>query len=184
MKNLSEQAKEVKLMLSIFGTGAAAARLQNITGINLPDDFNTLPEEEKERRIKAVCKIAIEEDKPEGTPREVYTTLDQIFEDAKSHQVTGQELLNGRTHICGKWQEINLSDELREQVITKVAETSGGRAQTKNRVYGVLRYGKPQHWALSRFLLVRYSPSPARLSYYAGQDQTWEMKDLRNSLKK
>jgi len=184
MKNLTEEAKEVKLMLSIFGTGAATARLKNISGINLPDDFNTLPEEEKEKRILAACKIAIEEDKPQGTPREVYTTLDEIYTDAKEHQVTAQELLNGRTHICGQWQAINLSDELREEIITKVAETAGGRQQTKSRIYGVLRYGRPQHWAIRRFLLVKYSPNPAHFSYCAGQDQTWEMRDLRNSLKK
>lgn len=183
MKNLSDQAKEVKLMLSIFGTQAAAARLQNISGINLPDNFNSLPEEEKERRILGACKIAIEEDKPTGTPREVYTSLDQIYEDAQPHQVTGQELLNGRTHICGQWQVINLSDELREQVISKIAETAGGRQATKVKVYNALRYGRPQHWALSRFLLVKYS-NPAHFSYCAGQDMTYEMRDLRNSLKK
>jgi hypothetical protein len=182
MKNLTEQAKEVKLMLSTFGTGAATAMLKNIPGIILPDDFNTLPEEEQTRRIQAACQIAIEEDKPTGKPREVYTTLDQVYQDAQPHQVTVQELINERTHLCGQWQSITLSDDLREQIIKQVAQTSGGRHTTRARVYGALKYGRPQHWALSRFLLVKYS-NPARFSYCAGQDMTYEMKALRNSLK-
>ena len=113
----------------------------------------------------------------------MYNNLDQIFADAGTHQVTAQELLNGRTHVRGEWQAITLTDELREQIISKVAETAGGRERTKVRVYNRLRFERPQHWAIARFLLSKYGDSPAHLSYCAGQDQTWEMKALREYLK-
>jgi hypothetical protein len=35
-----------------------------------------------------------------------YSTLDELFADAGTHQVTAQELLNGRTYVCGEWQAI------------------------------------------------------------------------------
>ena len=182
--NLQQVAKSAKLSLVLSGTKAAAKVLQTIPGISFPDDFDQLQENEQRDRITGALAVAIEPEKPDGKPKEIYRSLDEIFTDAKDHQVTGGELLNRRTHICGQWQAINLSDELREKVISTIAETIGGHAKRKNRVYSVLRYGRPKHWTLDRFLLSKYGDSPARLSYCAGQDQTWEMRDAREQLTK
>lgn len=113
----------------------------------------------------------------------MFDTLDELFEAARPHQVTGQEILNGRSRVFDQWQEIAISEELREQVINRIVDQSGGRHTTKAAVYRTLRNGRPQHWALSRFLLSKYGDRPAHLSYCAGQDMTYEMKQLRNDLK-
>ena len=112
-----------------------------------------------------------------------FENLDELFTAAGSHQVTGQEILNERSHVFGKWQEIAISDELREQVINRIVDQSGGRHTTKAQVYRTLRNGRPQHWAIRRFLLSKYGDSHAHLSYCAGQDMTYEMRALRNELK-
>jgi len=112
-----------------------------------------------------------------------FENLDQVYAAAYPHQVTAQELLNGRSRVFDEWQEITISNDLREEVINTVVEAAGGRARTKNDTRYCLRNERPQHWAIDRFLLSKYGDSPARLSYCAGQDQTWEMKNLRNYLK-
>jgi|SRR6478609_1518490 len=117
-----------------------------------------------------------------------FKNLNEVFEATKPHQVTAQELLNGRTYLEGKgWTNVKISDELRESIISTIAETAGGRAQTKVRTYNTLRFSKPQHWAIARFLLSSYKQvrnGEAYFSYCAGQDQVWEMRQLRNHLTK
>jgi hypothetical protein len=112
--------------------------------------------------------------------------LKQVFESAGS-QVTAQELLNGRLYLKNKgWSSVKISDELKESIISSIVETAGGRENTKVRMYAKLRNSKPQHWAIARFLLSRYDSvrnGEPYFSYCAGQDQTWEMKQLRNFLK-
>lgn len=116
-----------------------------------------------------------------------YKTLDELFNDAKPHQVTAQEVLNGRTSLGEKgWTEIKITDKLREQVISQIVENAGGREKTKIRMYSVMRSSRPQHWAIGRFLLSRYrqvNNGKAYFSYCSGQDQVWEMKALREFLK-
>lgn len=111
-----------------------------------------------------------------------YNTLDEIFKDARTHQVTAQELLNGRTHVNGEWQAIALSNSLRKQICECLSEMFGGRKGTKQRVYTTLMYSRPQHWGLARAVISDYGKG-ARLEYMAGQDQPWENKEIRNALK-
>lgn len=118
-----------------------------------------------------------------------FKTLDDIFNAAAS-QVTAQQILNGRIHLksipsskFSGWSEIQITPELREEVISRVVESAGGREKTKMRMYSRMRYDRPQHWAIDRFLLQKYGDKPAFLSYCAGQDQTYEMKQLREYLK-
>lgn len=110
-------------------------------------------------------------------------TLDELYKLAGSSQVTAQEILNGRTHILGEWQDVKFSEELKEEVISKIVESAGGQEKTKSQMFYSLRNERPQHWALARFLLVKYEDRPAYISYCAGQDMTWEMKELRKKLK-
>lgn len=112
-------------------------------------------------------------------------SLDQLFKLADPHQVTAQEVLNGRTSLkVGSYQEVNFAPELREEVIQKIVETLGGRERTKVSIYSRLRNERPQHWGLARFLLVKYGDKPAYFSYCAGQDMPFEMKQIREALKK
>ena len=112
--------------------------------------------------------------------------LKEVFACADT-QVTAQELLNGRLYLKGEgWSNVQISDELRESIISTIVETAGGREQTKIRMYAKMRNSKPQHWAIGRFLLSRYDNvrnGEPYFSYCAGQDQTWEMKSLREFLK-
>jgi len=117
-----------------------------------------------------------------------FKNLNEVFAAANPHQVTAQELLNGRTYLEGKgWTNVKISDELRESIISTIAETAGGREQTKVKTYRTLRSSNPQHWAIARFLLSSYKQvrnGDAYFSYCAGQDQVWEMRELRKHLSK
>lgn len=112
-----------------------------------------------------------------------YTTLEELYQDAHPAQLTAQAILNGRGILHGTYQDFQISPELREQVVDKLTDSIGGRGDTPNRVRRSLAWERPQHWGLERFLLVKYGDRPAYLSYCAGQDQTWEMREIRNYLK-
>lgn len=113
-----------------------------------------------------------------------FSTLDELFAAANGHQVTGQELINGRTHVFGEWQDILLSDALKNEVICQISELFGGRETSKSYIRYNLRSSKPQHWGLSRVVISKYKDSPARLEYITGQDFTYESRVIRNYLSK
>ena len=112
-----------------------------------------------------------------------FETLDQL-KAAESGQLTAQQILNGRAHVNGHWQDMEISDELRTEVINAIATTVGGRGDTPDTVRRTLRIERPQHWALDRFFVEKYGDKPAKLRYCAGQDQTYEMKCLRDYLRR
>jgi hypothetical protein len=95
-------------------------------------------------------------------------------------QVTAQELINGQlwSRIRG-WEDVELDDDFKERIIGEIVTILGGHLKTKLRICGVLRYSKPQHWGLSRIIL-----RDTELCYIDGQDHTWEIKNIRDALKK
>jgi hypothetical protein len=100
------------------------------------------------------------------------------------HQVTGQELLNGRTWTKKHgWSKVTLKPEFREQVINDIVNLFGGINRTKNNIRRNLTHERRQHWGLDRVLLVKYGKNPARLTYCVGQDQNWENNVIRGALK-
>tara|TARA_R110002020_G_scaffold328142_1_gene544061 strand:+ start:728 stop:1093 length:366 start_codon:yes stop_codon:yes gene_type:complete len=110
-------------------------------------------------------------------------SLEKAFKVSGS-QVSAQELLNGRMYLkTTGWSKVNLTEEFRNQLCDMLTIQIGGRHATKEIVERCLRFRSPQHWALGRFFLSKYKKSNARISYCAGQDATWEMKQLRNYLK-
>jgi hypothetical protein len=111
-----------------------------------------------------------------------FEKLDELFTATEGRQINAQEILNGRAHILGQWQSITLSNKLRDEVVESVASSVNARGENKFRVLRCLRNEHPQHWALERFFLDKYGDRPARLSYCAGQDMTWEMAQLRKKL--
>lgn len=111
-----------------------------------------------------------------------YNTLDELYSDAGS-QITAQELINGRCYLKDVgYTDIDLSDELFDFICTDISERLGGRSNTKENVRFALKFRKPQHWGLCRFILQKYS-GKAFLGYVAGQDQVWESREIRNKLK-
>ena len=117
-----------------------------------------------------------------------YKNLDEIYEDTRPHQVTVRELLNGRTYFNGhgerlEWGEINMTPELRDIICRTVADKVGGYKETKDSVFYRLKWERPQHWGLDRFVIEKYSKD-AYISYIAGQDMPWEMREIRKSLKR
>lgn len=120
--------------------------------------------------------------KKEKMKTPIFTNLDEIFVAAGTHQVTAQEVLNRRSYVFGEWQEISITDDLKNEIIEEIVQTAGGRNATKNSARYCLRYERPRHWALDRFLLSKYGENTARFSYCAGQDMTWEMSNLRKYL--
>jgi hypothetical protein len=111
-----------------------------------------------------------------------YSNLQELYNDSKPHQITAQEILNGRTYINGQWQEITLSPDFRREICETLSELYGGRQTTKNRVYRNLLNERRQHWGLGRTVVCDYG-SGAHWSYIAGQDQQWESNEIRKALK-
>lgn len=104
----------------------------------------------------------------------------------KSHQITVQELLNGRLHHHTKgWSDIKLDYEFKKEVIEKVVDSLGGWNRTKSDIRYTLLNENRQHWGLDRFVVEWYKKiwKEPKIVYCAGQDQTWEMKEIRNALK-
>jgi hypothetical protein len=113
-----------------------------------------------------------------------FTTLTELFEATKGHQLSAQELINRRSMINGEWQNFEVSDELSEEINDKIIEVLGGQHRTKNTMYNVLRRSSPQHWGLGRIFIEKYGDSPIRFSYCAGQDYPAELAQIRKYLSK
>lgn len=112
----------------------------------------------------------------------IFKNYQEILDATQGHQVTAQELINGRTYINGEgWTDIILSDQFRDDVCNDISQILEGQYKTRAAVRNSLKYGKPQHWGLKRILLENYG-SP-RLSYCAGQDYTSEIRTIRTALK-
>ena len=121
----------------------------------------------------------------ETTETIVINSLQEIYDLAGSHQITGQELFNQRTYIDGKgWTAIKLTYEFKQWLANEIAIRLGGRYNTINDVRRALMgVHPPQHWGLQRFLVADYGKG-AYISYCAGQDQTWESNQIRKYLRK
>ena len=99
------------------------------------------------------------------------------------NQVTAQMLLNNRMYLKNGWAKIKLTPEFKETLINDLVSKIGGHAHTKEAIYNTFKNSTPQHWAIDRMIISKYGKNPARLTYCAGQDMTWEMRQLRNELK-
>lgn len=116
------------------------------------------------------------------TKARTFATLDEIH--AATTQTSAQQLLNGRVCLNDEgWADIEITPDLREQIVNEVVAIAGGRKQTRERMWRALTYETRQHWALGRMFVEKYDESPARLHYCAGQDYTYEMGQLRTALK-
>lgn len=98
------------------------------------------------------------------------------------HQLTAQEVINGRTFLLDGWQNISLSHDVLVELADGVSKSLGGFNRTKELVRNTIIYGRPQHWGLSRIFFREYEGKVIIL-YCAGQDYVWETKQIRNAIK-
>jgi len=109
--------------------------------------------------------------------------LEQAYRYA-GNQITAQDLINGRMyHKLKGWVNVKLTPEFEAEIAEQLSELYGGIRRTKAQVFRTLLYSRPQHWGLSRTMLVKYNKQPARWDYCAGQDYPSEMNIIRTALK-
>lgn len=111
-----------------------------------------------------------------------FTTFADLLIATTGHQLTAQEIVNERTYISGNWENISLSDELREEICKTISETLGGQYKTRVKIFRSLYYGRPQHWGLRRVFFREYN-GKILCSYCAGQDYPAELQQIRNAIK-
>lgn len=115
----------------------------------------------------------------------LFDSLEQIVAQCNSgqrHQVTAQEIINRRSFLDGEWQTIDLTDRCEDEFISAVLDILGGWTKNQIRMGYVLRRSKPQHWGLGRIFIEKFGDSPARVTYCAGQDYPYELKQIRQYL--
>ena len=118
----------------------------------------------------------------------LFDSLEQIYAECNSgqrHQITAQEIINRRTFVQGEWQTIDLTDKCEDELVSAILDVLGGWAKNQPRMARAIRFSKPQHWGLSRIFIEKYgdpATSPLRISYCAGQDYPWELKQIRQYL--
>ncbi len=105
-------------------------------------------------------------------------------------QLTAQNLLRGTIRTANGYENFKLSTELKEELTKSIVLVLGGREKTKEQVYNVVKFRKPQHWGLSRIIIsFRKDAKDKRkkivsVSYCAGQDEITELNQIRTELKK
>jgi hypothetical protein len=115
----------------------------------------------------------------------LFDSLEQVYAQCNSgqrHQITAQEIINRRTFIDGSWQTIELTSKCEDEFISAILDVLGGWTKNQPLMARVLRNSRPQHWGLSRILFEKYGDSPLRISYCAGQDYPYELKQIRQYL--
>lgn len=112
-----------------------------------------------------------------------FNTLNELFKETSGRQTTAQELINSCVYLNdGGWTKIELSTELKQEVINKIVDCFGGQERTKTNIRFTLHRETPQHWGLSRTILVKRD-NEVRFTYIAGQDYTSELNEIRKKLK-
>jgi hypothetical protein len=112
----------------------------------------------------------------------VFNNLNELFEATKGHQLTAQEIVNGRSYINGNWQNFELANDGKANIMDLITETLGGHKKTKESIFNSLMWARPQHWGLSRVFFRNYD-GKILCSYCAGQDHTWELNQIRKAIK-
>ena len=114
------------------------------------------------------------------TTTDVYHIESMEDFDQPPHQVTLYDVLRERMCVTDVgYVNVKIPNNIFDEIIQDVVRQIGGRRQGD--VEQALRFNRPSHWAISRFI---YSPSSKRFMYVAGQDQSWEMNELRKYIYK
>ena len=110
-----------------------------------------------------------------------FKTLEEIKEN-EGQQVTGRQLLNNRMFLKNNnWSVIVIDPLLKRNIIEIISNIYGGTSKTKEKIKSILNNPNgPRHWTLDRFYVEKYGDKPAILTYCAGQDEAYELKEARN----
>lgn len=104
----------------------------------------------------------------------IYKTVAGMASQTK--QLTAQEVLDGRfCHIKHGWINCKLELDAMEVFFQDMLAIIGGKK--RNVVSTAIRYRRPNHWTLKRIIW-----SNGHWQYYAGQDYTSELNQLRKYL--
>ena len=114
----------------------------------------------------------------------VFNNIEELFTATDRQQLTAQEIINRRAHLCGEWQSFEVTQDFLNDFIESICDILGGHQRTKSDIRFNLRRSTPQHWGLSRIILSKYGENPCRWSYCAGQDYPSEITTIRKYLSK
>ena len=114
-----------------------------------------------------------------------FQTLDELYLAAEGHQTNLQEIIDNRAYVFGQYQDIEISQELKNTTIDLVVEIIGGTKATKEILKNKLLWGgKLRHWSFFRFVISKYyEDKSAKFEYCCGQDWDSEIKDIKKFLK-
>lgn len=110
-----------------------------------------------------------------------FNSIAELYQATKESQLTGQEIVNGRAYINGSWQDFEIEQGAKVELMKMISDTLGGQKKTKERILNNLLWGRPQHWGLNRVFFREYNEK-ILCSYCAGQDYNWELNQIRKSI--
>jgi hypothetical protein len=110
-----------------------------------------------------------------------YKTINGLAKECNNSQLTLEDILHCRAHH-NKYGWIDINDLMDEDLAQYVADLLGGQSKTKQDVKNSLLYNgkRLRHWGLQRII---YSNMRKNFTYVAGQDYTYETKEIRNAIK-
>ena len=89
-------------------------------------------------------------------------------------------LLTQRANFGKGWEYFNISDEVKREVVSYIVNNIlGGWKIHRPRIEYILNNTPLSHWGLQRFLF-----SNGRWSYCAGQDYAYELRQIREYIRK
>jgi hypothetical protein len=112
-----------------------------------------------------------------------YKNLSDLISDTNGRQLSLQDILNKRAYFnVDGWKNFDLDHELKIEIVEKVLIILGGWSKNKPYLKSSLMdyYNIPQHWGLSRIFI----NAKGNFAYCAGQDYVYELKCIRDYLRK
>ena len=110
--------------------------------------------------------------------KRTYKNIDNLAKNVS--QVTAQTLISQRAYFNGVgWEEIN--NLMTDEIAQEIADLLGGRNATKETIVRVLTTQRFSAWYLERII---YDEKRKQWTYCAGQDYPYEIKQIRNDLRK
>lgn len=111
-----------------------------------------------------------------------FKTIEQLNKaiEKANGQLTFEMLLNQRAPLGKGWEYFNISDEVKREIVSHVVNNIlGGWKVHRPRIEYILNNTPLSHWGLQRILFRN-----GRWSYYAGQDYTSELRQIREYIRK
>lgn len=109
-------------------------------------------------------------------------SFEHLYSLVGNHQVTAQELFNGRTYLGIRgYSEIRLKESFREEILVLLSNMYGGHKKTREAIYRNLKRENRQCWGLERTVCCKRGGKYG-MQYVAGQDYVSETRAIRREL--